>query len=155
MVPLQPVGAYAFRRRIPNTLSAGFFTRSRSVASPWEKEWFPHEPIAKVSQYMPYAVRVKAREIYHWCSCGESQTQPWIDGNCKCSKHEDGFRPRLYTTNKDGVRLLCGCKSCFDRPVFDGTCWIKFCNDFPQQGALYLFAVGFSLSTLVSYYWHP
>lgn len=155
MVLIPTSGASAFRCRLGGKLRAGFFTQSRIVASPWEKEWFPHEPIPKVAQYSPYAVRVKAQEIYHWCSCGDSQTQPWIDGNCKCSKHEDGFRPRMYSTNKDGVRLLCGCKSCFDRPVFDGTCWIKFCNDFPQQGALYLFAVGFTLSTMVSYYWHP
>jgi len=142
------------RARIP-VLRASFFSQSRIAAGPWEKDWFPHEPIPKVAQYMPYSVRVKAHEIYHWCSCGESQTQPWIDGNCKCSKHEDGFRPRPYSTNKDGVRLLCGCKSCFDRPVFDGTCWIKFCNDYPQQGAMYLFAFAFGLSTIMSWYFHP
>ena len=122
----------------------------------WVKNYsFPYEPVATVAQYIPYTVKVERGATYDWCSCGGSQTQPWTDGACQCSKKEGGFRPITYTSQHTGYKLLCGCKHCSYKPEFDGGCYLKFVEDFPINGAALTFAVWFTFATLTSYYWHP
>lgn len=141
----------------------GVSTRSRvllyqpKMLGLWE-EWekvFPFQPNAKVAKYGPYCVKLEAGKTYNWCSCGESQTQPWIDGQCKCAKHEAGFRPVEILCTVTGHRLMCGCKRCFVRPTFDGTCFVKYVADFPLQGCAAAFLATFAVGSAVTYLFHP
>ena len=73
------------------------------------------EPV--VAQKSPYAVEVEAGKKYWWCSCGQSQKQPYCDGSHK----DTGLTPLLYTAEKTGKVYLCGCKSTAKKPFCDGT----------------------------------
>jgi len=133
----------------------GMLTVSRASNTFIERYAFPYEPVPVVAQYAPYLVRVQANKLYEWCSCGHSQTQPWIDGQCLCSKKEQGFRPVLFQSPANSFELLCGCKNCSYRPKSDYSCYLKYMEDFPLMASAYLFAAAFSISTVGSYYFHP
>ena len=133
----------------------GLFSASRATNTWVERYSFPYEPVAVVAQYSPYLVKIEGSKIYECCSCGHSEIQPWVDGKCLCSKKEQGFRPLLYKSPTSGFKLLCGCKQCSYRPEFDGTCYLKYMEDFPLLAAGYVFAFWFTFGTVTSYYWHP
>merc|ERR1719203_2230574 len=89
------------------------------IHSPWNK-WFPYEPVPFSPRLGPYKERVVAGQTYHWCSCGESISQPWCDEiGCKDTK----FRAIPYTPRFTGPVWFCGSKHSPSRPVFNGTCW--------------------------------
>jgi CDGSH iron-sulfur domain-containing protein 3 len=132
------------------------FLKPSGIKMTWTERYnFTYEPKAVVSQYSPYCVKVEANKSYEYCSCGLSQTQPWVDGACKCSTGTDGFRPIEYRSQMSGFKLLCGCKHCGYKPEFDGGCYLKFVEDFPLKGALYTFAAWFTAGTIISYSFHP
>ena len=133
----------------------GMLSVSRASNTWVERYSFPYEPVPVVAQYAPYVVRIRGSKFYDWCSCGHSDTQPWIDGKCLCSKHEQGFRTLKYQMPIGGFKLICGCKNCGYRPEFDGSCYLKYIEDFPIMGAGYMFAFWFTFATLTSYYFHP
>merc|ERR1712232_73201 len=114
----------------------GYETSSHNGApkiySPWNK-WFPYEPVPFSPRLGPYKVNVRGGELYQWCSCGESISQPWCDDvGCKGTK----FNPIAYVPRHTGPVLLCGSKHSPGRPLFNGTCWIVWAdvNTVPAAG---------------------
>jgi CDGSH-type Zn-finger protein len=70
----------------------------------------------KIAQKAPYPVDVEQGKTYFWCSCGESEKQPFCDG----SHRTTDFRPQKYTAEKTGKVFFCGCKASGNRPMCDG-----------------------------------
>ena len=60
---------------------------ARRYPSLWNR-WFPYEPVPFSPQLTPCKVTVTKDEVYNWCACGESTTQPW----CDCSADECSSR---------------------------------------------------------------
>lgn len=71
----------------------------------------PHIP-----QKAPYAVELEAGKAYFWCSCGQSQNQPFCDGSHKGST----FSPVKVTVDETKTAYLCGCKHSGKAPFCDG-----------------------------------
>lgn len=72
---------------------------------------------AKVAQKAPFKFDVEAGKKYFWCSCGESQNQPFCDGSHKGSD----FTPIVVSYEEDQTLFLCGCKATSKAPLCDGT----------------------------------
>ncbi len=52
-----------------------------------------------------------------WCTCGESQKQPFCDG----THRNTSLKPLKFTPNEDSEVLLCMCKQTKNPPYCDGT----------------------------------
>jgi CDGSH-type Zn-finger protein len=70
----------------------------------------------KIAQRSPIAVTVEAGKTYYWCTCGESQGQPFCDGSHKGT----GFAPLAFTAQADGPVYFCGCKHSANGALCDG-----------------------------------
>lgn len=70
-----------------------------------------------IAQKSPYPVQVQAGQIYHWCACGRSASQPFCDG----SHSGSGLEPVAYRAEKDGTVFFCGCKHSRNGAVCDGS----------------------------------
>lgn len=66
-------------------------------------------------QLSPIACDVKAGELYRWCGCGESSTQPFCDRD-NCGKH-----CVLYQASFNETVYFCNCKASKDPPFCDGS----------------------------------
>ncbi len=64
----------------------------------------------------PYSVDLEPGD-YFWCSCGQSNNQPFCDGSHKGTE----FTPEKLTVTEKGTFYLCGCKRSSDKPMCDGT----------------------------------
>ena len=70
----------------------------------------------KIAQKMPYVMDMKAGK-YAFCTCGESNKQPFCDG-----KHAGGeFRPEIMVLEEDKKIAWCGCKNSKKGAFCDGT----------------------------------
>mmetsp|Transcript_94606 Transcript_94606/g.267088 ORF Transcript_94606/g.267088 Transcript_94606/m.267088 type:complete len:179 (-) Transcript_94606:79-615(-) len=125
------------------------------IYSPWNK-WFPYEPVPCSPKIGPYVVNVEGQQTYWWCSCGESRTQPWCEGEggpsgCQCR----GFAPLPYVPRYSGRKLLCGCKHAGQKPLCNGTCCLVWSdvNTVPAIGLGFLgsFVTGLFLTWMM----HP
>tara|TARA_B100000768_G_scaffold144242_1_gene136703 strand:+ start:853 stop:1092 length:240 start_codon:yes stop_codon:yes gene_type:complete len=65
----------------------------------------------------PYAVEVEEGKSYFWCSCGNSEKQPFCDGSHKGSD----FTPVKFTTKESKKVFFCGCKATHAQPLCDGS----------------------------------
>lgn len=75
-----------------------------------KKKKFPY------AQNEPFVLDMKPGK-YAWCSCGESQKQPFCDG-----RHEEtGMYPIVVTITEQQIVKWCGCKSSENAPYCDGT----------------------------------
>lgn len=130
---------------------------SKKIGSLWTKQWFPYEPIPVSSQLAPYVVNVKGGhgEVYHWCACGESMTQPWADGTCKCSTGKDGWSSIKYMPRRDGYKLICGCKMCVNKPKYDGSCHVVWMDQNPMLACAGIFVINFAMATFFTTVFHP
>lgn len=55
--------------------------------------------------------------VYHWCSCGKSDTQPFCNG----SHMGTGFEPVMFQVDETKQVALCNCKHTKTKPFCDGT----------------------------------
>ncbi len=65
----------------------------------------------------PYAVEVESGKNYFWCSCGNSQKQPFCDG----SHSGSDFTPVKYLATASKKVFFCGCKATTSQPLCDGS----------------------------------
>ena len=61
---------------------------------------------------------MKAGE-YFWCSCGESENQPFCDGSH--SRKNTGKTPLKVKIETDKKVAWCACKESANKPFCDGT----------------------------------
>lgn len=73
------------------------------------------EPV--IAGRAPIAVEVEAGEIYYWCACGRSKSQPFCDGSHKGS----GFTPAEWTAKETKRVFFCACERTGGAPLCDGT----------------------------------
>ena len=70
-----------------------------------------------IAQKAPFVVEVEAGKTYQWCSCGQSDIQPFCDGS-----HEgSSFAPVEYTATESGSVEFCGCKHSANGALCDGS----------------------------------
>ena len=74
------------------------------------------EDQAVVAQKAPYMVEVEEGETYFWCSCGQSDKQPFCDGSHKGTS----FLPMKFEAEKSRQMYFCGCKQTDKQPFCDG-----------------------------------
>lgn len=70
-----------------------------------------------VAQKGPYQVELKEGEVYYYCRCGRSKSQPFCDG----SHESTGIVPLEFVAPETGTFNICGCKATDDEPFCDGT----------------------------------
>jgi CDGSH iron-sulfur domain-containing protein 3 len=73
-------------------------------------------PEPTIARRSPWFVKLEPG-TYRWCSCGDSQGQPFCDGAHRGS----GFEPVVFEVTEPCSRALCGCKHSVDEPWCDGT----------------------------------
>ena len=74
------------------------------------------EDQAVVAQKAPYKVEVEEGKTYFWCSCGQSDKQPYCDGSHKGTS----FLPMKFEAEKSRQMYFCGCKQTDKQPFCDG-----------------------------------
>lgn len=72
---------------------------------------------AKIAGQGPIEVQVEAGKKYAWCTCGESNSQPFCDGSHKDTE----FSPLVYEATETGTQWLCACKQTQAGPDCDGS----------------------------------
>ena len=65
----------------------------------------------------PIMVEVEVGKKYAWCSCGESNNQPFCDGKHKGTD----FKPVVFEAEKTESLWLCACKQTKKGPKCDGS----------------------------------
>ena len=65
----------------------------------------------------PIAIDVVAGELYWWCACARSKTQPFCDGSHKTTS----FAPIEFRAEKAEKVFFCTCKRSGRKPVCDGS----------------------------------
>lgn len=71
----------------------------------------------QVAAKEPKAVDVEAGKAYFWCTCGQSQKQPFCDGSHKGSE----FTPMKWEAEESGKKFFCQCKQTDGQPFCDGS----------------------------------
>ena len=71
----------------------------------------------KIAQKAPFIVSVETGQSFKWCSCGQSQTQPFCDG----SHHGSGFHSVPFKAATTGTVAFCGCKHSKAGATCDGS----------------------------------
>lgn len=70
----------------------------------------------KIADKKSIKVDLEAGKTYFFCTCGESEKQPFCDG-----AHKGGdFTPQKFVAEKDGPAFLCACKHSKKQPFCDG-----------------------------------
>jgi CDGSH-type Zn-finger protein len=72
------------------------------------------EPV--IADKKPVVLELEAGD-YWWCTCGQSQNQPYCDGGHKGSD----FTPLKFTLEAKKQVALCQCKHTTNSPFCDGT----------------------------------
>jgi CDGSH-type Zn-finger protein len=65
----------------------------------------------------PIAVEVKAGELYWWCMCGRSKSQPF----CDSSHAPTSFDPLEWEAPETKRVMFCTCKRTKTPPLCDGS----------------------------------
>lgn len=71
----------------------------------------------KIAGRQPVPVKLKQDEEHYWCSCGESNNQPFCDGTHKSTS----FKPCAFKAMTSDEAYLCMCKHTKNPPYCDGT----------------------------------
>ncbi len=70
----------------------------------------------KIAGTSPIAVELEKGKRYAWCTCGESEKQPFCDG-----KHKGGdFSPQVFVAEESKTVHLCTCKQTANPGFCDG-----------------------------------
>jgi CDGSH-type Zn-finger protein len=69
-----------------------------------------------IADKKPVVLELEAGDHW-WCSCGQSQKQPFCDGSHK----DTGFAPLKFTLEEKKRVALCQCKASQNQPFCDGT----------------------------------
>ena len=77
-----------------------------------------------IADNKPIKVTFSKGQEYHFCTCGQSKSQPFCDG----SHVGTSFKPKVIVSEEDGDAYLCACKHSANRPFCDGT-HQKFSDD--------------------------
>lgn len=72
--------------------------------------------LPKVALKHSVKVEVKEGEVYKWCACGLSTTQPFCDGSHKGTD----FSPVIYVAKESRIIGFCGCKQSKNGVLCDG-----------------------------------
>lgn len=75
----------------------------------------PAQPV--IARTTPYAVQVEKDQVYFWCACGRSDSQPFCDGSHK----DTGITPVRFTATRSEWLWFCGCKQTGSQPFCDGS----------------------------------
>jgi CDGSH-type Zn-finger protein len=70
-----------------------------------------------ITQKNPYLADVVEGKAYYWCSCGQSEKQPFCDGSHKGTT----FNPVVFKATETKKMYFCGCKVTSNQPFCDGT----------------------------------
>ena len=70
----------------------------------------------KIAGTAPLPVDLVAGETYAWCSCGESQKQPFCDGAHRGSE----FKPVIFKAEETKTKYMCTCKQTANPGFCDG-----------------------------------
>ncbi len=60
----------------------------------------------KIAGKAPMPVELEKGKTYAWCSCGQSENQPWCDGKHKGT----AFTPKVFVAEEDKTGWMCTCK---------------------------------------------
>lgn len=74
-------------------------------------------PNPTIADTKPIGVELEQGKQYYWCTCGQSQSQPFCDGSHQGTE----FRPLPFTAEQDGTAYLCLCKHSKNPPFCDGS----------------------------------
>ena len=70
-----------------------------------------------IADNKPVKVSLSQGQEYHFCTCGQSKSQPFCDG----SHVGSAFTPRVIVSDEDGDAYLCACKHTGNSPFCDGS----------------------------------
>lgn len=70
-----------------------------------------------IADNKPVKVSLAKGQEYHFCTCGQSKSQPFCDG----SHVGTSFNPKVIVSDEDGDAYLCACKHTANTPFCDGT----------------------------------
>lgn len=70
-----------------------------------------------IADNKPIKVSLAKGQEYHFCTCGQSKSQPFCDG----SHVGTSFNPRVIVSDEDGDAYLCACKHTGNTPFCDGS----------------------------------
>jgi len=125
------------------------------IPSPWHR-WFPYEPVPCSPQLKPYNVYVEDNKVYHWCTCGESTTEPWCDDAPNAERcRTRGFVPDPCIPKYKGTKAMCGCKHSSMRPYCNGTCMLVRADISIVPACIVSFGACFVLGAFSTWFIHP
>jgi len=98
------------------TLRAEVAGSHRRVALSANGVYFPRMNSPKIAQRTPIVQKAECG-TYWWCTCGESNKQPFCDGSHKGK----GFAPMKVEVTEGKTVAWCGCKHTGNKPFCDGS----------------------------------
>ena len=72
---------------------------------------------AKVAGTTPNIIELEEGKTYAWCSCGNSENQPWCNG----AHAGSDFKPKVFQAKESTKAALCSCKQTKNPPYCDGS----------------------------------
>lgn len=71
----------------------------------------------KIAGLKSIPVELEEGQIYMYCTCGYSESQPFCDGSHMMNSP---LEPLMFTAHKTGTAKLCSCKHTATPPYCDG-----------------------------------
>ena len=71
----------------------------------------------KVADTFPQMEQLEEGKTYAWCTCGNSENQPWCNGAHQGSE----FSPKVFQAEEAKTAAICMCKQTKNPPYCDGS----------------------------------